>query len=37
MRRYVEKVLKKKHVRIIMKAGGLDLDPLENHKLYRFP
>ena len=36
MRRYVKKVLKKKHVRIRMKAGGRDLHPLENHKLYRF-
>ena len=36
MRKYVKKVLKKKHVRIQMKAGGLDLH-LETHKLYRSP
>ena len=33
----MKKVLKKKHVRIRIKAGGSDLPPLENHKFYRFP
>ena len=37
IRRYVNKVLKKKHVRIRMKARGPDLPPLDNHKFYKFP
>ena len=37
LRRYVKKVFKKNNVQNRMKAGGPDLQPLENHKLYRFP